>query len=621
LSAEVETYKSEEEYQAKLQTKAELASKWANRIQSADRVYKAWADRFMVSKLYQYYEGFQFEDMGIDPRPYVVNMIYSNIETKLPALIFSNPQFVLRPRPQGLEYDMERASHDCQIREDAINYICGIPEFGLNDKHELAILDAFFGFGVLEVDHSKDSSINPMLGKKDNDPLDRIYCKHIPFDQFRVSSLANWDLSMGKWCGYYEFVTFDELAKFNKNKVTLNIPAQLDEAADASTMMENTSGKIVIGEESNNILIPNGTALVWRIWDFNTEKYIRFIPGCAEGGNRLLAYEDFDYCPLSILRFGKRRKGWYPLPPVFNWISPQDEINEIRNVQRIHRKRYSRKYTILESSVDEDEEQKFLFGPDGTVIHIKKEGAIQEVRNEPLDSSNQQSLIVSYDDMNRVSGTSSEARGLSDRTTATQAGIMDVRSKIREVKDSVRVGNFLSQFARNLLRALRKTNSNFWILSKLDNEGLLGEVKQVTKGWKTVPSIMFDAEDYHIETNVTSISPIYAAEDADKFMKFLALITQYEILAFSPALIREAAYRMGYKNEAVLKQFQELSMLASIGRLQQAKAAAGQLPQGQIPQGPQPTAPGQMAQNQVDNMTPPDMQQITNMIFNRQPVQ
>ncbi len=216
-------------------------------------------------------------------------------------------------------------------------------------------------------------------------------------------------------------------------------------------------------------------------------RFLKLAIDHAEAGHRILENEPFKHSPISVMRFGKRRKGWYPLPPVFNWISPQDEINDIRQTHRIHRKRYSRKYAILDNAVDPAEEDKFLYGPDGTSFKVKRLDAIKAVEDAPLDTSNQQSLVVSYDDLNRVSGVSDEQRTIADRQTATQSTIINQRSQIRESKDLLRVGNFLVSTARNILRSLGKANKAFWVLANIKTEGILSAMQPTTQSWKQVP--------------------------------------------------------------------------------------------------------------------------------------
>lgn len=603
-------------------SKRQYVNYWEKRINSANASYKKWADRFKVEMLYQYYEGFQwFFEVDENNRPYVINMIYSTIETKLPNIIFDNPQFSLRARPVGIKFDEDSANSQAQVKEDILNYICARSEFGLSDKHELAVLDAFIGFGVIETGQSRERHLNPYITEGKVDPLDQVYTKRIPFDQFRVSALANWDLSEGRWKGYFEYVPWDRLEKFSdkllwKNKV-------YDDGDEVATV-DTISGKIMVASDVSSEISPPSTCKIWHLWDLDNQKFILYAPDDARSvEDSLLCYESYEYDPISTIRMGKRRRGWYPYPPVWNWISPQDELNDTRQAQRLHRKRFTRKYMAMAGAFDNQEEQdKFLYGPDGTIVTVTRMDGIKAIEDAPLDPVDSQSLGLTYDDFNRISGTPDEQRGIpvsGNRTTATQSNIMNQRSMIRESKDTLRVGDFLCSIGRNILKSARKVNRAFWIKSKLNNEGFLGAIQKETTKWTRIaPSALKDS-DLDVDLSITSISPINQQQDKQAFMEFLAVITQYEVLSLSPALIREAAYRVGYKNAAVLDEFQKFASLAAIGRqIQLQNAAQVQVPgQGGI----QPNNNGQLPQQQVAASTPPDMEQLNNLIFNRGAVQ
>ena len=604
-------------------TKVEFAHKWNMRVEAADRVYKAWVDRFKVEMLYQYFEGFQwFYETDENNRPYVINMIEAAIDTKLPNLLFDNPQFSLRARPVGLKYDEDKANASSQVREDALNFIAARADFGITDKHELAILDSFMGFGVMETGCSDELLWNPNINLSDEpEVLDQVYCKQIPYDMFRVAATANWDLSVGKWYGYYEFIPYTRL---NKYKDKIKFVAKPYDDADEVATVDASSGKITVATESNNVIGPAGTAKIWKIWDFeHMKRLVMASSEDAQARDQILEYDDIEFAPLSFLRFKKRRKGWYPYPYIWNWLSPQDEINDSRQAQRLHRKRFSRKYLAKVGAFESEEElDKFLYGPDGTVIKVNTMDAIQAVQDAPLDPVSVNSLGLTYDDFARVSGAADDQRNVaaeSSRTTATEAKIVSQSSQIRDSKDSLSVANFMCSIGRNIMRSAREVKKAFWIEAKIPNiDGPMMELKTKTTKWQRITGKMLQDEDYDVDLTVTSVSPINAQQDKTAFMEFLALITQYEILAFSPALLREAAYRCGYKNAGVLNQFQQMAQLAAVGRLAQLK---GQVAAGNQQNGVQPSQPGQLPQQQVAASTPPTNEDIMNKIFNRQGVQ
>lgn len=587
----------------------EIAQQWKGRIEAANRVYKCWADRFKVDTLYQYYEGYQWEDAADDIMPYIVNLIYSNIESKLPNMLFQNPEFNMKARPYGEEYNPDEANQIVVTKNDIVNYVARRKEFNLAEKHELCALDAFFGFAVMHIDYDNTLLSNPYLpSQAQGNPLNALYAKHVPFDRFRVSARANWDLSEGKWYGFYEYVPYERLEKYADKIPHSNLTMdENDEAAQYAA-----SGIIKTGETATEIT-PSNCAKIWYIWDFETmTKMTVCMESKAE--DMLLEKEEFQHSNVSTLRYGKRRRGWYPLPPVFQWISPQDEINDIHQAMRIHRKRFKRKYLMQGDSMEPEEEQKLLYGPDGTIVKVNKLDNVKPLEDPPMDAAAANSMLVSYDDFNRVAGSTMEQGRIQDRTTASQANINERRAQVRESKELNRMANFLVDIGYSIERCLRKAKNPFWAEVSLNNEQLLGAIQHVRTRWTRVSPGYFENDDYELDVKVSSVSPIYQDQDKKAFMEFLAMITQYEMLSFSPALIREAADKVGYRNSTVLNQLQQWAQLLAIGRSVQLQAQAA--PQA-VAEAPNPQEPGELAQRQVAESTPGGQEEIMSQIFNR----
>ena len=110
----------------------------------------------------------------------------------------------------------------------------------------------------------------------------------------------------------------------------------------------------------------------------------------------------FDYRPDRRLI----TEGFYPIPVAFNWLSPQNEINETREMLRTHRRRFVRKFMILAGSVDDEEIEKFETGPDGALIKVNRENAITPIQNADLRCSfvNETLETSARRNLNRISG-------------------------------------------------------------------------------------------------------------------------------------------------------------------------------------------------------------------------
>ena len=188
----------------------QLAGTWMERVKKSIENKRKWSQHFNCDRLEAYYDGDQWEPTGTNYEPYVINLIFSTIEIKLPTLLFENPVFHVKPRPRGLAYDLEMAIKRSLLREDLLNTVIGDPEVGFAQEVESCILDSFFRFAVLEVGYSANWVINPNADKpilrSDNRPYtdgnkniirqpkelpesERIYAKRIPAANFYVGGL------------------------------------------------------------------------------------------------------------------------------------------------------------------------------------------------------------------------------------------------------------------------------------------------------------------------------------------------------------------------------------------------------------------------------------------------
>ena len=108
------------------------------RIRQAQKTKSEWERKFKCDKLEEYYEGKQWKD-DENYVPYVLNLFYSTIEIKNPALLFRNPTFFCAPTPGGAEFDPESAFSKANLSTDTLNTIISNPsvDFGIEIQHAL----------------------------------------------------------------------------------------------------------------------------------------------------------------------------------------------------------------------------------------------------------------------------------------------------------------------------------------------------------------------------------------------------------------------------------------------------------------------------------------------------
>jgi hypothetical protein len=602
----------------------EYGSHWMERIRKANEYFDKWKKRFRCETLEKYIEG-----SIASKDAYYLNMFYSSIKVKKPSLLFSEPNFSLTPKPWKLDYNPEDALNVARLKEDTLNSFIQESSLKFAEEIDMAILDSWAYYGMIEVGYDAKWIMNPNAGlpalKSDYYELspnekegkviyeppelpekEWIYFKRIPAHRFRVGGSDSYDLERCNWVGYYEFVrTEDILAnkKWFKNIDEKDWPSSRsddyywDEAAD----------------KEEDFVSKGDFSKIWKLWDNRAMNHLIIL----ESQEKCIYKESFKRLPLFPLIFDKRRTGFYPVPITFNWKSPQDEYNESRNQMRSHRRRVRQMWQAVEQTIDGDEVDKFVHGPDGTLIWVKRDQAIQPIQNAPLDSSVGASLQLSTIDFDKIAGTSNPQRGVSDRTTATETMTIEQRSRVREDFEREIIGTWLCKIAREtLLTIMERFSEPFWIKLQRDVGDVGDEVQATQHKYQLMHSSMLEDEvDFELNISVSSLSPVTNEVEKKKFFEFISIMQNFPVMSLHPTLIREAAYRCDYRNEQVIQAVQKMAQLAIM-----AKTAEGQQNQQQSEQ-PQGAEEGgtTVSQNIQAQATPPMQEEVRQQVVNPNP--
>lgn len=594
---------------------------WSDRIPAAHKYYDVWAELFKCATLEKYYEGFQWgSQVNLNYNPYVINKVFETIQIKLAQFCPTFPEFKVSAKPGNSDWDLESAAFSSQLKEDVLNTIIQNPKTQFVSELEMAYKDSFFRFGMLQVGYAAEWILNPnrnkpLLGKdvdtnntgkaaykikeqpEELPTEERVFIKHIPAKNFRVGGIDNKYLNRCGWVGYSEYIYKEDLLALKiLNRTKVETAQGYTQEKDRDTFEEGVPDEKYRHE----------AVKLWFIWDLRTRMHLLILDSpCVT-----VYQKPFKRLPLFDYRPDRRlsTEGFYPVPQVFHWLSPQNEINETREMLRAHRRRFVRKFQIIQDQVDDEEIEKFETGPDGALVKVKRENAITPILNAPLGPELAEAIQTSGDDLNRISGTSDESRGVADRTTATQANIINQRSGIRENKERDRISAWVSGVGEEVLLICRERfSAGVWAkLTSPEGETFLGEIKEHPELYKYVTTEdLNDGYDYKIVVDVSSLSVASQQEEKQKFMEFLSILTQFPQIAFSPYLVREAAYRVGYRNEKAIQELQKMALLMEIGRQQQLQAQAAPPSNG--------TAPQQIQQQ----ATPPAGEQIRNQLQNQ----
>lgn len=595
---------------------------WRDRLDGADKYYNSWAKLFKCDILDKYYEGLQWKSQReLGYNPYVINKIYETIQIKIAEFIPTFPKYTVSARPANAEYDFESAIASAQLKEDILNGHVQDERRHFHDEIEMAYKDSFFRFGIIETGYAADwidnpNAARPLLAsnvdknatnkfkvRQEPEELpinERIYFKHVSAKRFRVGGIDHKYLDRCGWCGYYDWVNKEDI---------LSLKGIMNREKILSAQGISPQPEIDTADKSTSIHKGN-TLKIWRLWDLRARLQLLVLddPCVTIFQRRFKRLPLFDYRPDKRLI----TDGFYPIPPAYHWLSSQDEINETREMLRAHRRRFVRKFQIVEGRADDEEIEKFETGPDGALIKVKVENAIAPIENANLGPELAEAVQTSGADINTISGTSSEDRQVADRTTATQANIVNSRASLRMNADRDRIVFWLSQIGREaLMLTQEKFVLGIWVkLTSPEGEAFLGSIQEQQAAFKWVTSEdLKDGYDFRIDIDVTSLSVTAQQDEKQKFLEFLAVLTQYPAISFSPLLVREAAYRVGYRNDKAIKELQKMALLMELGRMQQLKAQAGlQMPEN-----------GNAGQAAVAQQTPNGMEQIRQQLTQQQP--
>jgi hypothetical protein len=579
---------------------------WQARIDEANRAHKKWKDDFRVDDLEMMYAGPGQEDPE-NPDKYIINKIFPTVETGIPSLLFYNPTIKIKPRPARADDAVSEIDSRAKLQEDTLNTFITDPVLNFKPITTLSLKESFFTYGIVEVGYTADLIDNPLLHKPEltdeeqifaglekipdfnSDQPERLYIKRIPAKNFRVPANSQNILEHNDWCGYFEWVRVDDV-KANpryKNTSGLRVGGRL--SRDLAPAVEDES----MDEEERG---HRDMIKVWKIWDNRTmRRYV--LPD--HGEKFFIDGDHFDTLPFSDYRPHQMTDTFYPIPPVYNWLFPQQEMNDIRNKRKVHRKRFNRRYEYLNGSVDPEELEKLESDEDGLYIEVRQTGCIAPIADAPLDSSIMRDELVNENDFREITGIGGDQRGeASKNSTATQANIVEFRTRIRESYRKELVGEWIARMATIMLRLIRTHMAlPFWIKMNVDPQaqGAEQEAMGIATKWLQIVSEDLGDLQLDISVDVISMSPLSEEGERAAWTQVLMLFTQPQLLAVllsSDVLLKKTLQFYNVRSQGEIDEIkkagmQMVQMVASMAAAQNGAAAAPDAGQGAAP-GPTP---------------------------------
>ena len=308
------------------------------------------------------------------------------------------------------------------------------------------------------------------------------------------------------------------------------------------------------------------TVVLWEIYDLKKKQWCVVSEGLddeflVDPGE---LPEGIDGDPYADLRFVRRDASWYPMPPISQLLDSQTATNEVRTKMVCHRKRFNRKYEMYAVAYDDPEgaASKLEQGEDGTVL-IKNQpmATVAPIQDAPLDQMHIMELNLLRQDFEELAVGANQKGTGTGVDSATEAGIIEKRTQVREGDKIGTVMEFLSEAGRKLDQVVQANitqaqavkiaggpNGEYWELVKTeDYADINGE--------------------YEYSINVGQTTPQLPEIERAQWLAFLGLIAQNPQLALSPALMKKMAELHHIYDENMLKEMQQIAQQIMSGQL------------------------------------------------------
>lgn len=585
----------------------------------ADDAYKEWEDEYSCTMLEEYRLGKQWQGDSKDwsNRKYCINLFYPSINISKASTLLQIPKYKITPDPNRSSGDpLSDVEARAKLQEDTLNTFVRSKALGFKQETGLAYLDAQSRFGVIQVGYTADYIDNPNAGKpvlsdetdENGAPLpmrdgngdtipdanfklksEGLFLKWIPACDFRTSEYSKNRLSSNDWVGYSEWHYPEDLRNNPRYKNTKDIKPT-GRAKYAKSTKDDDDHK-------------PGMVKVHFKWDLRAKERRIWV----QGAEKYLLVEKFSYLPLAVLKFDEILGQFYPLPVTFNWVHPQNQLNDGREMRRVHRRRAVRRYLRKMGAFTPEEWAKLCEGEDMESAEVSGDPATAcaPMQDAPLDPAIFRDMADHLEDFTRESGISGESQQVAQSETATQANLIALMGQTRETEKRAIVGDFLGEVGRLMLLTLRENMAlPFWIARAVDPTSPFAaqEAQEVALLWKQIVAEQLGDIDTDIAVDLASMSPVQQAQERTDWITFLGLVTNPTlgvVLGASPSLLRKTASMFNINSERDIVEVSKALQAAAMMAAQAAAAKAGVPIPGAPAPGPTPTnsaIQGQIAQ-------------------------
>lgn len=574
------------------------AQEWLEKIHRADKVYEAWRKKFRVQLAYEYFDGAQRPKHIPEEEWITVNLIYSVLLAILPTLYGNDdPYFYIklartfRPDP----FMIAKYEQNAETRQAMVNYLK--KELGLKPKARLSVQDACFQFGIFKVGYHADLEKSPRAGEPimiDGDtgvpmlgddlsvmtypdyiPVNEKYCLYrIHPNDFRVDEDAGPENDDVRWKAQRIKRPIEDVRADKAYSQTVRHKVEPTEARDDVEKEREKRKKGTVHAAESNEPEPD-TVVTWEIYDLAKDEWCTVAEGCDQFLIKPEKVPDgIEKDPFVDLRFTLRDDSWYPIPPVSQWLDPQTEYCQTRSKILTHRKRFNRKYEMDQTAFDDPETEatKLTQGEDGTVLMRSNPNtgiaAVWPIKDAPLDMQVHTELAYLRNDFNELAIGANQRGAGAGIDSATEAGIIEVRAKVREGDWVGLVGDFVGAIGRKVDQQVQANMTTDEAVRVTGPQGTF---------WKQITVDAYEKieGEYEYSVNMGATTPQLPEIERAQWTAFLTLLGNVPWLALSDELLKEAARLHHIENEVLVKQIQGIAKQVLTGQFQQQGQTGG----------------------------------------------
>jgi hypothetical protein len=477
--------------------KVELLGKLRGRVARGRRIRKEWEEKYRVVSLEEAFSdgpaGFGSEDRDWDEQPDIpINRFLPTILSQLPSLFFQAPTFlvdVIDKAPQQPQVDRAR------MGEGLLASIANQDD-QLEDSSKLALLQAFFRFGVLKDEYRPKMEPNPRRGEPlyernqagdpirdettglarqatDDDgnpliePAEVLTDEVFGFTWVDASRLILPDNGPDekKWEWIAEEITISLEEAKEEERWPAHLRSQLtanssddydhDDADDRAIILQGDEMEFDVKEE------PRFTYI--EMWDIRKKRRYMWAAGQVGGVEILFdkpypdGIEDHPYAILRVIKNVGPKPSPYPIPITAHWYNLAKE-HEIRRNQQMNGARRSARKVFYDQSTFRDAQnaQKALqSNKDMEGVEVSDTTRLPIVQaDEPLPGIIAQDLAALQSEWIEAVGLPSSAAGRS-LNSAKEAGIQAQTLDIRESDMRREISKWMAKAGKKMLQLLR----------------------------------------------------------------------------------------------------------------------------------------------------------------------